>query len=93
MAEKKKIDAALAQARQRAERLAKAGPGNSPASAKQFIKETVVELKKTHWPDTNILSKSVSVVLVFILATAIWVGSLDFVLKLVGDHIFLGNTK
>lgn len=93
MADKKKADAVLAQARQRAERLAKAGPGNNPKAAQQFIKETVLELKKTHWPDRNVLTKSVQVVLVFILATAVWVGSLDSVLKLVGDHIFLGNTK
>lgn len=93
MADKKKVDTALAQARQRAERLASAGPGRSPQAAQQFIKETVVELKKTHWPDRNILTKSVSVVLIFILATAIFVGSLDWALRLVGDHIFLGNTK
>jgi len=93
MADNKKQDAALAQARQRAERLAKSGPGASPAAVQQFFKETVVELKKTHWPDRNVLSKSVSVVLVFILATMIWEGALDSVLRLIGDHIFLGNTK
>ena len=91
--DKKKLDPALAQAKQRAERLARSGPGGSPAGMQQFVKETIVELKKTHWPDKNVLTKSVSVVLVFIVATMVWVGALDSILRLVGNHIFLGNTK
>ena len=89
MAENKKEDPRMVQARQRAERLAKAGPGANPAAVGDFFHETYVELKKTHWPDRNVLNKSVWVVLVFIVAVAVWEGFLDSMFQLVGDHIFL----
>ncbi|HEY3332435.1 MAG TPA: preprotein translocase subunit SecE [Capsulimonadaceae bacterium] len=84
----KKDDPRLVAARQRAERIAKAGPGANPQQAGQFIKETVAELKKTNWPSQQVLTKSTYVVLAFIVATAVWVGGLDTILTAVGRHIF-----
>ncbi|MDR3710154.1 MAG: preprotein translocase subunit SecE [Capsulimonadaceae bacterium] len=92
MPEIKKEDPRVAKARQRAERLAKSGPGSNPAAVGTFFNETIIELKKTHWPERQVLQKSVYVVLVFILAVAIWEGFLDSALQLVGQHIFSANS-
>jgi preprotein translocase SecE subunit len=83
---KKQQDPRLAQ---RAERLAKAGPGAKPADAAAYVKDTRAELKKTHWPDREVLTKSTYVVLMFIVATAIWVGGVDRILGVVTAKIFV----
>jgi preprotein translocase SecE subunit len=93
MPEQKKEDPRVAAARQRAERIAKAGPGSNPQQAAQFFQETITELKKTNWPDQQVLTKSVYVVLAFIAATAVWVGGLDSILSMIGSHIFIAGTK
>ena len=51
MADEKKEDPRLAAAKQRAAALTKAGPGRSAGGWSSFFKETIVELKKTTWPD------------------------------------------
>ncbi len=93
MPDEKKEDPRVAAARQRAERIAKAGPGANPQQAAQFFQETVAELKKTNWPDKQVLTKSTYVVLAFIAATAVWVGGLDSILTLIGKHIFIADGR
>ena len=54
---------------------------NKPAvSPTQFFQEAWVELKKTTWPNRDVLTKSTSVVLALVAAVAIWVGGIDAVL-------------
>jgi len=93
MASEKKEDPRIVAARQRAERIAKAGPGANPQQASQFVKETVAELKKTNWPSQQVLTKSTYVVLAFIIATAIWTGGLDLALKAIDSHIFTAGGR
>ena len=88
MADDKKEDPRIAQARLRAQALTKSGPGRDPQQMSQFFKETWSELKKTTWPDKPTLTKSTMVVLAFIAATAIWVGLIDYVLTRAGYYIF-----
>ena len=74
----------LADATRRAQSMAKAQP-TSPA---QFFQEAWVELKKTTWPDREVLTKSTSVVLLLVVAVAIWVGGIDFVLGKITGPLF-----
>jgi len=83
--EVKKLDPKL---QQRAERLAKAGPGKTIVGYQSFVKETISELKKTHWPEPEVLKKSTYVVLIFILAVAAWVGLADHICNSATKFIF-----
>ena len=74
----------IAEATRRAQSMAKANP-TSPA---QFFQEAWVELKKTTWPDRDVLTKSTTVVLALVVAVAIWVGGIDFVLGRVAGSLF-----
>ncbi len=74
----------LADATRRAQSMAKANP-TSPA---QFFQEAWVELKKTTWPDRDVLTKSTTVVLALVVAVAIWVGGIDFVLGRIAAPLF-----
>ena len=56
---------------------AKSKPAVSP---QQFFQEAWVELKKTSWPTREVLTKSTSVVLAFVVAVAVWVGVLQVIL-------------
>jgi preprotein translocase SecE subunit len=86
--DKKREDPRTIAARQRAAALAKAGPGLSWDRFVQFLKDTSSELKKTTWPDRNTLLKSVGIVLLFILATAIWNGGIDIVMGKATQNLF-----
>ena len=77
----------LADAQRRAQSMAKAQP-TSPA---QFFQEAWVELKKTSWPNQDVLTKSTSVVLALVVAVAIWVGIIDAVLTKVAAPLFNGH--
>jgi preprotein translocase subunit SecE len=77
----------LADAQRRAQSMAKAQP-TSPA---QFFQEAWVELKKTSWPNQDVLTKSTSVVLALVVAVAIWVGTIDAVLTKVAAPLFNGH--
>ena len=66
----------LGQAQRRAQQMA-SKPQVSPA---QFFQEAWVELKKTSWPNRDVLTKSTSVVLALVAAVAIWVGGIDALL-------------
>ncbi len=46
-----------------------------------FFREAWVELKKTSWPNRNVLTKSTTVVLALVVAVAVWVGGLDAILS------------
>jgi preprotein translocase subunit SecE len=70
-------NSALAQAQRRAQTMA-SRPTTSPT---QFFEEAWVELKKTSWPDRDVLTKSTSVVLALVVAVAIWVGGIDALLN------------
>lgn len=76
----------LAEAQRRAQSMAKA----QPTSPQQFFQEAWVELKKTSWPDRDVLIKSTTVVLGLVVAVAIWVGGIDALLTVVTAklHIF-----
>ena len=56
----------------RAQLAAKGGAGMSGESIQRFFKDTWSELKKTTWPDQQILTKSTLIVLAFIFAAALW---------------------
>ncbi len=77
---KKPEDPRLTAARERAAKLA-SGPSGTAKPPSQFFKETLRELKMTTWPDQPTLRKSTSVVLAFIVATAVFTGAIDFVLS------------
>ena len=53
-------------------------PSRKPVSPQKFFQEAWVELKKTTWPNQDVLTKSTTVVLALVVAVAIWVGGLDF---------------
>lgn len=76
----------LAEAQRRAQSMAKA----QPTSPQQFFQEAWVELKKTSWPNRDVLTKSTSVVLALVVAVAIWVGAIDAALTYATTnlHIF-----
>ncbi len=76
-----------AEAQRRAQSMAKA----QPASPQQFFQEAWVELKKTSWPNRDVLTKSTSVVLAFVLAVAIWVGGIDALLTHLAAPLFNGG--
>ncbi len=58
------------------------------ASPTQFFQEAWVELKKTSWPNRDVLTKSTSVVLALVAAVAIWVGGLNAILNQVAYSLF-----
>lgn len=74
----------LAEATRRAQSMAKA----NPTSPVQFFQEAWVELKKTTWPNRDVLTKSTSVVLLLVLTVAVWVGGIDFVLGKIAAPLF-----
>ncbi len=77
----------LADAQRRAQSMSKAQP-TSPA---QFFQEAWVELKKTSWPNQDVLTKSTSVVLALVVAVAVWVGAIDKILGLITKPLFYGH--
>ena len=79
----------LAQAQRRAQTMA----SRKPTDPAQFFREAWVELKKTTWPNREVLTKSTTVVLALVLAVAIWVGGLDAVLTQVASPLFTSVHK
>ena len=73
-----------AEAQRRAQSMAKA----QPTSPQQFFQEAWVELKKTSWPNRDVLTKSTSVVLALVLAVAVWVGAIDALLTHLAAPLF-----
>ena len=69
-------NARMSDVQRRAQQMANK-PSVSPA---QFFQEAWVELKKTTWPNRDVLTKSTSVVLALVAAVAIWVGGIDAIL-------------
>jgi len=67
---------------------ATAARSKPPVSPQQFFQEAWVELKKTSWPSREVLTKSTSVVLAFVVAVAVWVGVLQIVLSKVFGFVF-----
>jgi len=74
----------LAQAQRRAQTMA----SRKPTDPAQFFREAWVELKKTTWPNREVLTKSTTVVLALVLAVAIWVGGLDALLTQISTPLF-----
>ena len=65
---------------------------NKPAvSPTQFFQEAWVELKKTTWPNRDVLTKSTSVVLALVATVAIWVGGLNYIFDIITAKVFLGR--
>ena len=62
--------------------------GRKPVSAGTFFQEAWVELKKTTWPNKDVLTKSTTVVLALVFATAVYVGLLDFVFTKLMSPLF-----
>ncbi len=79
----------LAQAQRRAQTMA----SRKPTDPAQFFREAWVELKKTTWPNREVLTKSTTVVLALVLAVAIWVGGLDAILTQVSSPLFTSTHK
>jgi len=79
----------LAQAQRRAQTMA----SRKPTDPAQFFREAWVELKKTTWPNREVLTKSTTVVLALVLAVAIWVGGLDYLLSQVSTPLFTAGHK
>ncbi len=77
----------LSDAQRRAQQMA-----NKPAvSPTQFFQEAWVELKKTTWPNRDVLTKSTSVVLALVATVAIWVGGLNYIFDIITAKVFLGR--
>jgi len=77
------------EARKRAEKLTAAtpaGPAENPVT--EFFKGAWSELKKTTWPTKEILTKSVSVVLLLVFAVAVWVLAVDLLSNRLLNPIF-----
>ena len=74
----------LSDVQRRAQQMA-SRPQTSPT---QFFQEAWVELKKTTWPNRDVLTKSTSVVLALVVAVAIWVGGIDAILTRVASSLF-----
>lgn len=84
-------DPRVAAARKRAAELAKAaggGGGQTRTDAGQFLREVWSELKKTTWPDRETLTKSVYVVLAFIVAAGVWVFIIDLAMTRITAPLF-----
>lgn len=79
--------ARLSDVQRRAQQMANK-PQVSPA---QFFQEAWVELKKTTWPNRDVLTKSTSVVLALVATVAIWVGSLNYLFDIITAKVFLGR--
>ena len=79
----------LAQAQRRAQTMA----SRKPVDPAQFFREAWVELKKTTWPNREVLTKSTTVVLALVLAVAIWVGGLDALMTHFVNPIFTSATN
>lgn len=80
----------IAEARRRAAELARAtgGAGRNRQSTSQFFQEVWSELKKTTWPDRETLTKSVYVVLAFIVTTGVWIFVISWLLGRVTAPLF-----
>ncbi len=79
--------ARLSDVQRRAQQMA-----NKPSvSPTQFFQEAWVELKKTTWPNRDVLTKSTSVVLALVATVAIWVGGLNYILDIITAKVFLGR--
>ena len=80
----------LAEARRRAQELARVtgGAGRNRVGTAQFFQEVWSELKKTTWPDRETLTKSVYVVLAFIVTTGVWIFAISYVLGQVTEPLF-----
>jgi preprotein translocase subunit SecE len=78
-----------AEAQRRAQSMAKA----QPTSPQQFFQEAWVELKKTSWPNRDVLTKSTSVVLALVVAVAVWVGVIDGVLTAATNHLHIFSAR
>ncbi len=76
--------ARMSDVQRRAQQMA-SKPQVSPA---QFFQEAWVELKKTSWPNRDVLTKSTSVVLALVAAVAIWVGGIDALLTRYATLLF-----
>ena len=76
--------ARLSDVQRRAQQMA-SKPQVSPT---QFFQEAWVELKKTSWPNRDVLTKSTSVVLALVAAVAIWVGGIDAVMNKIAYTLF-----
>jgi preprotein translocase SecE subunit len=59
-----------------------------PVSPQVFFQEAWVELKKTTWPNRQVLVNSTIVVLALVLAVAIWEGVLDRVFSALLNPFF-----
>lgn len=73
---------------EQAQKLAQSRAGRKATPPGQFFQEAWAELKKTTWPDRNTLTKSTTVVLALVLATAIFVGVLDAALGRIMNPLF-----
>jgi preprotein translocase subunit SecE len=75
----------------RLEQAQKMASNRKSVAPSQFFQEAWVELKKTTWPNKDTTAKSTTVVLGLVLATAIYVGVIDFVLTRLTSPLFNGR--
>jgi preprotein translocase subunit SecE len=75
----------------RLEQAQKMAAGRKQVPPGQFFQEAWIELKKTTWPNRDTLAKSTTVVLALVLATAVYVGAIDFVLTKLTNPLFNGH--
>jgi preprotein translocase subunit SecE len=60
---------------------------NYPARAKDFVEESVAELKKVTWPDYAQLKNATIVVLIFVIAISLVIFLMDFTIRKVVEII------
>ncbi len=61
---------------------------HAPNAVQRFLREVMVELRKTTWPTRNELVKFVVVVLVTILVVAVYLSAADFLMQHVSSYLF-----
>jgi preprotein translocase subunit SecE len=61
-----------------------------PGPVKRFLREVGTELKKTHWPDRDELTKSTVVVIATIIAVALFLYICDNIAGFVMTHVGIG---
>ena len=84
----KKAPSRFAEAQKRAEKLTASPTGSAENPVTEFFKGAWSELKKTTWPSKDVLTKSVSVVLLLVFAVAIFVYGVDLICMRVLNPIF-----
>ncbi|HET6454515.1 MAG TPA: preprotein translocase subunit SecE [Armatimonadota bacterium] len=62
------------------------GKESIPQRINRFVRESVLELKKTSWPTYDELKKSTALVLAALAIITLWIGGLDYLFGAMTRH-------